>query len=688
MERLSRSARMAGLMFLVSVAILVPSSVVSARPPIVDRPSTERPWASKTSSTEWTPRPSGTASVSQLATVPQGDVEPCADDPAWLCGSVTVPLDRAHPADRKIDIGFEILPHSGPGPGAHDAIIVTAGGPGIATTPDRGYWQFLMGPLLEERDLLLVDSRGTGKSAPIDCPELQSGVSDSRAEFIAAVGACGEQLGEDADRYGNGDVALDVEAVRRTLGYPRLSYYGPSYGSVAVQAYAVRFPERVRVAVVDAGLPVADFAHSDTWGLDFPRAMARTTALGCLQAPSPACAAAQPRARQALADLARMVREHPVDGTAGDLSGTLRSVHVDELTLIEMLTAGFPGVMNAGELAAVSAALSRGDEQPLIRLAAELFQEGGEPPDPAFFSDGANAAAFCNDLDFVWHRRDSVSVKRDKFRQGVRDLGPDRFAPFSNGAWFEYFFPDYCLLWPAPDRFVPAVPREATVTGTPALLMGGQIDVNVPAKTTRRLLGVFLDATYVNFAGAAHTPAAWSDCARTVMQRFIRTLRAGNTSCAKEPAFRPPAVPDFPLKAGQAAPARSRAGDASTVRDRKVATIAVQAAIDAFLRSFRTPFPSGTVRGLRAGTVDYSYGDGAGIHELHGVRFSRDVVVDGTMRWGYDAVMTMTLTVDGPGGHDGMLEATGTYGFGEPYRDFRVTGEIGGRALAAKVPAR
>lgn len=91
---------------------------------------------------------------------------------------------------------------------------------------------------------------------------------------------------------------------------------------------------------------------------------------------------------------------------------------------------------------------------------------------------------------------------------------------------------------------------------------------------------------------------------------------------------------------------------------------------------------------MRGGTVDYEYGDEAAIHRLYGVRFSKDVAVDGRMRWGYDSVMHMNLTVRGPGGHDRTLEADGAYGFGQPYRAFRVTGDIGGRDVVAKVPAK
>ena len=100
-------------------------------------------------------------------------------------------------------------------------------------------------------------------------------------DLNAAVGECGAQLGDAADRYGSGDVALDVEAVRRALGYDRVDLYAYSYGSVPEQAYATRFPGHVHALVVDAGLSVTDAAHTWAWRLGVPAALVRAIALMC-----------------------------------------------------------------------------------------------------------------------------------------------------------------------------------------------------------------------------------------------------------------------------------------------------------------------------------------------------------------------------------------------------------------------
>lgn len=623
------------------------------------------------------------AQVSQLATRPGVALTPCADDPGWLCGSIRVPVDRSHPQGRSIPVHFEVFPHRDVGPGARDAIVATAGGPGIATSSERYFWQFLVDPLLDQRDLLLIDNRGTGRSAPIRCPELQDGVS-GHDDYLDAVGKCGARLGDDADRYGSGDVALDIEDVRRALGYPQLSYFSTSYASVVAQAYAVRFPGRLRAVVADAGLPVNDRAHSWTWGVDHPRALARATAQSCLRAP--ACAAAQPDARGALADLLRAVRRRPVDGTARDALGVLRRVHVDEVHLGAI---AWSGTLQGGELAAAADALRAGDRRPLLRLGAETAPGIGDAGDPAQFSFGDNAAAFCNDTDFVWSRQDPVPVRAQKYRRGLAALGPEAFAPFTPHAFTTLFTSDVCLRWPAPDRFTPAVPPGATARGVPTLLLSGDLDTNVPTETSRRLLAVFRQATLVPVAGAAHPSTSWSECARSLTHRFLRTLDAGQASC-EQPAYVAPAVPAFPLTLADAEPAARLRADDSTTRDHRVATVAIRAALDAWLRSYRQPLAVATGPGLRGGTFDADYESSPerAVLALHGVQFAKDIAVSGRTSWHYaDNEVTMRLAVTGPKGYRGTLQAKGRFGFGGPFEAFTVTGALGGNRVAVEVPS-
>lgn len=624
-----------------------------------------------------------TAAVSMLSTSPTVPLEPCADDPSWLCGSVPVPIDRADPEGRKIQIGFQVFPHRDAGEGAPDPVLVTAGGPGQATTPDRYFFQFVLDPLLDRRDVVLVDNRGTGTSSPLRCPRLQDGVA-SRADFLASVARCGRHLGEDADRYGSGDIALDVEDVRRALGYPRINYFGPSYGAVDAQAYAVRFPTRVRSIVADAGVPVGDPRHSYLWNLGVGPAMERSVQLACRRAPS--CRAAQADAASALARLVRAVREAPVVGTARDLDGVRRHVRVTELRLAAII---FADMLNPGEVAAAADALFAGDRRPLLRMGAEnRFLWPGPEGDPAGFSSGAFAAAFCNDMDTVWEPGDTVPTRRQKFERAFAALPARDFAPFSKSTISWIFPPELCLGWPSPDRFTPAVPRGATAPDIPVLQLAADLDLNVPIEINRNIRAVFPQVKVVVLQGAGHTPAGWSDCARLIAQQFIRSLRTGSTDCARTPAYTVAAPASFPRRAAEATPATVRAGDASRPRDRRVATVAVRSVLDSWLRSYRIPSARGSGVGMRGGTFDFDYtGEERAVLRLHAVRLARDVTVRGRSALAFASLrQSIDISVGGPRG--GTLRATGSIGFGfGPYRDFEVKGNLGGRALRLTVPA-
>jgi len=84
------------------------------------------------------------------------------------------------------------------------------------------------------------------------------------------------------------------------------------------------------------------------------------------------------------------------------------------------------------------------------------------------------------------------------------------------------------------------------------------------------------------------------------MQDFIRRPRSRVGRC-DEPAYVAPAVSRFPRTTADARAATPRPGDESTRTDHRVATVAVRAVLDGWLRSFRIPGATGTGPGCRAG---------------------------------------------------------------------------------------
>ena len=166
------------------------------------------------------------------------------------CGTLTVPEDRANPNGRKIELNVAVIPAIKRNPEA-DALFLLAGGPGQSAIEAYPAMISLMFQIHENRDIVLVDQRGTGKSNPLKClgPEDES-LTDE--QVLAKLKACPETL--DADlRFYNTEIAMtDLDDVRAALGYETINIYGASYGTRAALTYLRMFPEHVRTVTLDA----------------------------------------------------------------------------------------------------------------------------------------------------------------------------------------------------------------------------------------------------------------------------------------------------------------------------------------------------------------------------------------------------------------------------------------------------
>src|SRR4051794_18146960 len=103
---------------------------------------------------------------------PKAALTRCSDlpgVPSASCGSIEVPLDRGNPAAGTTTVAFALLPRRNRAAPAAGTILFNPGGPGDAPTAHAGDIAKQFAPLLDTRDLLLVDPRGTGRSAPLRC---------------------------------------------------------------------------------------------------------------------------------------------------------------------------------------------------------------------------------------------------------------------------------------------------------------------------------------------------------------------------------------------------------------------------------------------------------------------------------------------------------------------------------------
>src|SRR5258707_7796397 len=178
---------------------------------------------------------------------------------AARCGSYGVPENPEKPGARRLSIRVAVIPAAN-APTLADPIVVLQGGPGEDVIGSAGFYAERFAPLLDNRDLLLLDQRGSGRSGALPCTLYSTGdpAASLRDVFpVAAVKRCAQRLEARADltQYTFDRFANDLEQVRRGLGYGALNLYAGSYGTGAAQVYLRGFPASVRTAYLGSAVP-------------------------------------------------------------------------------------------------------------------------------------------------------------------------------------------------------------------------------------------------------------------------------------------------------------------------------------------------------------------------------------------------------------------------------------------------
>ena len=572
----------------------------------------------------WAPAPAPAAAQRRAAAkAPAAALTACEEDPAFLCTTVPVPLDRRHPDGRMVNVHVEVFPHTGPGE-AEGAVFVTCGGPGcsITTEPKYGFTFYVLPEIAQTRDLVYVDQRGVGLSDPIDCPGLQAGSPFSLYEDTAA---CHDQLGDASDLYSTTDVADDLEDVRRALGYGRIDLFGGSYAGADMLTYAVRHTKRVRSVVLSSPAVVVG---TDPFYAYAPEAMTGIAAKVCGR--SPACRAANPNPASAFAKVARDLRRQPVRGTGVDSGG---ATHEDLKVTENVLANGimyFNGAhfTGPGEILPAMAAARGGDTVPLLRLGADTDLANGFGAPLREFSNGHGMLRGCVDGELPFDKTAGPRTRAAQFaRAYARE--PAFYGDISKPAWahpgYFGFQPSPCIVRRWEDR---PMYREGTrVKGVPTLVLGGEYDMPVPESVAKLATRVMSGASYVGFSAAGHDPQFWSDCGPELVQRFYAERAAGDTSCARERAggWWVPGV--FPTSVAGLPAAEQTGGPSAPARLRRLATAAAWTVMDSVQHNFFIP---GDGVALRGGTVDFEEIEGGAQWTLGDARFTEDVGVDGT----------------------------------------------------------
>ncbi len=412
------------------------------------------------------------------------------------CATVSVPENRTQPGGRRIDLFVGILPANTLDP-RPDPLVIIAGGPGQAASTLAPFARQL-NAIRRTRDIVLVDQRGTGRSAPLGCKAF---TADDRAEFeldpLPKARDCLAELvgrGVDPAQYTTAAFVADLEDVRAALGYPRLNLWGGSYGTRVAQEYLRRHPDRVRSVVLDGVAPPGLRITLDIWKT---REAALDDVIAACRA-APACSRAFPDPAATLAAVRR------------DLDGGRRVTVEDPRTgAPETFTLTFDHVMGAlqpllyaPELASLVPDLldlaHRGDYAPLVAATLALTADLAEQMNAAL-----HYSVTC-----------AEDVPRIEPGGIARALGDSRVTSLAQR------IVAVCDIWPRgampPDFGTPVT------SDVPVLLLSGGLDPVTPPAYAATVARTLARSRLVVAAGYGHLVSPHA-CAPRLIAAFVDT---------------------------------------------------------------------------------------------------------------------------------------------------------------------
>ncbi|NUZ04353.1 alpha/beta fold hydrolase [Schlegelella sp. ID0723] len=464
-----------------------------------------------------------------LAIESEGALQPCRVGGVvheLRCGTLTRPLDPANLSGATIEIGYVVAPAVARQKLA-DPVFVLAGGPGQSAVSVAPTMLALLSRTRNRRDIVFVDQRGTGRSAPLDCEDPTQETLAEQSEpdrQLQQVLACKARLLK--RRYLPNEAALgffttavavqDLDAVRQALGAPRVNLVGASYGTRVALEYARQFPTSLRRAVLD-GVAPPDMALPASYSTD---GQAAFDALLAACADEPTCATAYPTLRAdwrtLLGSLPRKVSAaHPLTGAVETFTLTRAMVlaAVRAPLYVPSLAAGLPAAI---------ADAAQGRYEGLFGLQAMLQARP------------ANRVALGMHLSVVC-AEDLPRLTQSSDRPGA-EFGRDDARLYAR----------LCSVWPrgAVPKGFDAISR----TRAPMLLLSGGLDPATPPRHGARVAALLGGkARHVVVPNAGHGVMAVG-CMRDVVQRFIDAVDdaaalAVDADCAaaipRPPAFRP-----------------------------------------------------------------------------------------------------------------------------------------------------
>ena len=473
--------------------------------------------------------------IAAAAASPTLTLKPCRiEHPARIqalpaeCGTITVAENPDEPNGRKIDLFVARVPAISLNK-APDPLFLIAGGPGTSAVDMYTSTSAPFDRVRRDRDIVLLDQRGTGRSHRLDC------TYDNQNEFQRIedieVGPenvkCRDELSKTSDlRFYTTSIAVkDLDAVRLALGYERINLLGTSYGTRVAQHYARRYPKSTRTLILD-GVVNPEQVLGPAIATDAERALTRI--LGRCKADA-TCAKAFGDPFADYRSLRERLAHQPEPATVGD-AATGRPIHFE---------------FTVRHLSAVLRFASYNDEQAaLLPLSLHLAVHEGN-----FMPLANQFRVYTRSLDeaFAYGMHNSVACSEDAPLIDTSTLDIAALNATHMGAEPVQQLVAACRDWPR--GVVDADQHAPFKSDTAVLLLSGADDPVTPPEYAALAQRAFADSRHVIIAGHGHGQIV-APCVDRVISSFIQagTAKGLDVSCTQKL----PTMPFFTTLAGPA----------------------------------------------------------------------------------------------------------------------------------------
>ena len=432
------------------------------------------------------------------------------------CATLLVPERHERPNGPMLELAVAVVRSIGPSPVA-DPVIYLAGGPGAGALDTLPIW--IESSIRRDRDIVLLDQRGTGYSRPaLMCRDLSGAQlsfalaplprEEMAATYRTLATECAAELqaqGIDLSAYSTAQNADDVEALRVALGIETWNLYGISYGSRLALEVMRRHPAAIRSAVLDSVYPPDINSYEES-----------TANLAA--------------ARDAL-------------HAACEVDAACQATYGDLAELTERASARY-----AGRIVSTTVAAERGGRfgvDVTERTAPSLVVAGlltgdvlGLPLELAAMAAGSHAFLSYGTLaedEVAEGMRLSIECAERMAHADPQRIAADRASDRAldqllTGQSVE----SSCAVWPVPpaDETV----RAAVRSDIPTLLVSGALDAATPPRYAATALERLPNGHHVVLPVGGHGAGLIDACAVGIRDRFLaRPLSEPDTTCTADP---------------------------------------------------------------------------------------------------------------------------------------------------------